>query len=234
MSGGADVTESRRSKLRLVAPLLLLIASSAEAAPYEHDLQAWGLINVWARVDKLRFFGEVQPRVSLTGAKFDRLLLRPAIGWQLTPETSLWIGYGWTPTFGPFRDEHRPFQQLLVEHKFGVFSFVNRTRFEQRFIGGTNFPSFRLRHMVRGVLRFGPSSPWGLAAYEELFVNFNSVSSGPEGGFDQNRFFLGLNLKVDAMQFELGYMNNFVARPGLVVPDRVNHNLTFMFVYTVP
>jgi hypothetical protein len=217
-----------------VVALALLTSLTAQAAPPEHDLQAWTLITAWARVDRVRFFGEVQPRVSLTGGKFDRLLVRPAIGWQLTPEVSLWLGYVWTPTFGPFRDEHRPFQQLLTEHRFGVFSFVNRFRFEQRLIGGTTFPSFRLRHMARAVVRFGERSPWGLAAYEELFFNLNSVAGGPEGGFDQNRFFLGLNLKVDALQFELGYLHNFVARPGVVVPDRVNHNLTFMFVYTAP
>jgi hypothetical protein len=49
---------------------------------------------VWGREGKARWFAEAQSRVSLTTGRFDRLLLRPAVGFHLTPEVSLWAGYG--------------------------------------------------------------------------------------------------------------------------------------------
>jgi hypothetical protein len=75
--------------------------------------------------------------------------------------------------------------------------------------------------------------PGGLAVSEELFVNLNGVDRGPAPGFDQNRAFVGLNVKVDAWQFELGYMNVFVNRPG-PSSDRMFHTVTGMVVFTAP
>jgi hypothetical protein len=164
----------------------------------------------------------------------ERLLVRPAIGIQLSPVVSIWAGYAWTPSFNPsFRDEQRPFQQFLAEHRLGVASLVNRFRLEERFIGAAQGVSLRVRHMLRGVIRFAPDSPWGIAVYDELFFTLNSIANGPLAGFDQNRAFFGLNLKIAEWQFEVGYMNNIVNRPEPQI-DRMNHNLTAMIVFTVP
>jgi hypothetical protein len=200
---------------------------------FEHDVQSWSLLTVWGQHDRFRWYAEAQPRVSLNRGAFERLLLRPAVGIQVTPALSLWLGYAWTPTFNPYKDEQRPFQQVLVENKWGVVSLVNRSRIEERFIGGTTGASIRLRHMVRAVIRFGDSSPWGVALYDELFVTLNQQAGGPAQGFDQNRAFAGINLKVDAWQFELGYMNNLVHRAA-PSNDRMLHNLTAMIVFNVP
>ncbi|MBL8922925.1 MAG: DUF2490 domain-containing protein [Myxococcaceae bacterium] len=223
----------------LLVSLLALSASAQGMNPpalpltgFEHDLQSWSLLTVWGKHDRFRWYAEAQPRVSFNHG-FERLLLRPAVGVQVTPEISLWIGYAWTPTFTPYRDEQRPFQQVLVENKWGVVSLVNRFRVEERFIGGTTGASIRLRHMVRAVIRFGESSPWGVALYDELFLTLNAQAGGPVQGFDQNRAFAGVNLKVDAWQFELGYMNNVVHRAA-PINDRMLHNLTAMIVYNVP
>ena len=119
----------RRAEQQAVRWLLVvaMVASgAARAQAMEHELASWSLLTVWGREGKARWFAEAQPRVSLTTGRFDRLLLRPAVGFQLTPEVSLWAGYGWTPSFTPsYRDEQRPWQQLLVEQRFGVVSLVN-------------------------------------------------------------------------------------------------------------
>lgn len=218
-----------------VTTTLALAQDAAAPLPaVEHDLQSWTLLTAWGRKDRFRWYAEAQPRVSLSTGRFELLLLRPAVGLQVTPEVSLWVGYSWTPTFGPYRDEQRPFQQVLVEQKFaGIVTLINRFRVEERFIENTSGVALRLRHMVRGVARFGASSPWGLAVSEELFVNLNGVDRGPAPGFDQNRAFVGLNVNVDAWQFELGYMNVFVNRPG-PSSDRMLHTVTGMVVFTAP
>jgi hypothetical protein len=220
----------------LFSTAVLAQGMDAAALPltgFEHDVQSWTLLTVWGKRDRFRWYAEAQPRVSLNRLATERLLLRPAVGVQVTPALSLWVGYAWTPTFGPYNDEQRPFQQVLVENKWGVLNLVNRSRFEERFIGGASGASIRLRHMVRAVVRFGESSPWGAAAYDELFLTLNQLAVGPLQGFDQNRAFAGINLKVDAWQFELGYMNALVNRAA-PSNDRMLHNLTAMVVFNVP
>lgn len=217
----------------IVLVFLVALPAHAQAPALEHDLQSWTLVTVWGRHQRFRWYAEAQPRVSFTAGRFERLLLRPAVGIQITPELSLWAGYAWTPTFGPYRDEQRPFQQVLVEQRFGVVSLINRFRVEERFIANTQGASIRLRHMVRSIIRFGADAPLGLALSEELFVTLNAVENGPAAGFDQNRAFVGLNLRVAEWQFELGYMNVFVDRPA-PQPERMLHTLTGMVVFTVP
>ncbi len=145
----------------LAASLSVAQNAPAAAPAVEHDLQSWTLLTAWGRQDRFRWYAEAQPRVSLSTGRFERLLLRPVVGLQVMPEVSLWIRYAWTPTFGPYRDEQRPFQQVLVEQKLaGVVTLINRFRVEERFIENTSGVSVRLRHMVRAVVRFGAWSPW--------------------------------------------------------------------------
>jgi hypothetical protein len=214
---------------------LALAAAPAPARALDHDVQSWSLFVAQGYVTPhVRWYGEAQPRFGDDVSELDRLLLRAALGYQIAPGVSAWAGYAWTPLFSPaFKDEHRPFQQLLFEHKFGPLFLVNRTRFEQRFIEGADGPSLRARHMVRGVLRFA-DSPLGVAAYEEVFFTFNRPGGAPASGFDQNRAFAGLNLQATSvLQVELGYMNNFVNRPA-PAEDRMNHNLVFMLFASLP
>ncbi len=172
---------------------------------------------------------EAQPRVSFQDTQnldsgMSALIIRPALGYQVTPHVSIWQGYAWAPTFQPeFRDENRLFQQLLIENKIKKLSLTNRTRLEERFIEDTNGASIRGRHLLRGSYPLGKAQKWSVVAYDEFFVNFNSVSNGPASGFDQNRSFAGINRKLNEhVNVEAGYMFNYVNRrePGL---DRINH-----------
>ncbi|MFN0064400.1 MAG: DUF2490 domain-containing protein [Myxococcaceae bacterium] len=209
--------------VRLLAVVASLLGGAATAL--EHDVQGWSVFVAQGRATPwLRWYGEVQPRLGERITRLDRVIMRPAVGVQVTSYVSVWLGYAWTRQFGPQTlDEHRVFQQLLVEHAWGQLSLINRTRFEQRFIEASGGVSLRLRHQVRVVWRFTPTSRWGLVAAEELFVNLNAVVGAPAAGFDQNRALLGVNWKAqDPLQLELGYMNNFVNRP-LLTEDRMNH-----------
>jgi hypothetical protein len=197
----------------LIAALLLLPTTLPAA---ESDLQSWTLLTAQGHVaERVRLYAEVQPRLSLLPELgLDRLLLRGAAGYDLTPSVTLWLGYAFTPLFQPvFESEQRPFQQLTVNTTFDAGLLVNRTRFEQRFIEGKDL-SIRLRHMVRFVRPVAAGSSWDLAAYDELFVNLNAPDVGPAQGFDQNRLFLGLARRfVGGLAFEFGYLLDAVARP---------------------
>lgn len=224
---------SARSLTLTLALLLTLPGTPARA---DVDGQGWVQLLVQGRLaePRLRWVGEVQPRFGRNFTDADRLLLRPALGWEVAPGWSLWLGYAWTPLLTPLQHEHRPYQQLLAESTLGPVALVNRTRFEQRFIEGAGGPSLRARHLVRGVWGPLPATPaLRLAASEELFVNLNGVTGGPAGGLDQNRAFVGLNVLVNAaLQLEAGYLHNHVWRAG--GDDRVNHVLLIVAFVTVP
>src|SRR5690606_2349588 len=102
------------------------------------------------------------------------------------------------------------------DNKIRKLSLTNRTRLEERFIEDTGGASIRGRHMLRGSYPVGKSQKWSLVAYDELFVNFNSVSNGPASGLDQNRAFAGINRKLNEhANVEAGYMMNYVNRREL-------------------
>lgn len=202
------------SVLLLLAVLTIGPSRSAEAA--ETDWQEWTLFIVQGDFSKKwRGYFEVQPRLGDDMSRMERLIVRPAIGYRIRDNVSVWAGYGWTPLISPdFDHEHRAFQQLLVEGKVGEAGLTNRTRLEQRVIDGVDGTSVRLRHQVRLAQPLDRQKRWAFILYDELFWNLNSTSNGPESGFDQNRIFVGLNRTVNRhLRLEGGYLLNSIDAP---------------------
>jgi hypothetical protein len=188
----------------------------------DSDGQSWTLLAAQGHVaPKVRLFLEAQPRVALDEGRVDRLILRGAVGCDLSRHASLWLGYGWTPLVSPdFQDEQRPFQQLLLTHRPAGGTLINRTRLEQRLIEGADL-SLRLRHLVRFLRPVADASPWRWIVSDEVFVNLNAPDKGPAQGFDQNRLFAGVGLQEGPTLFEAGYLHDFIARRGK--PDLGRH-----------
>lgn len=214
---------------------ITLLLTSVPACAYDTDSQAWGLFTFNARYKSgLRVYAEVQPRQGDNFQRLSQLLVRPAVGYQVTPKMSLWIGYAWTPSFLPeYNNEHRAFQQLLFEDRYQRVGLTNRTRLEQRSIEGAGGTSLRFRHQIRVSLPLDSKGKWAAVSYDELFYNLNSVSNGPQAGFDQNRLYFAGAYNVNRhTRVELGYLASFINRPRNL-PDRridalvltVNYNL---------
>lgn len=208
-------------------------ATGADQIP-ENDLQLWLPVTFKTKVDD-HFFGyfEVQPRIGnnlvgptdpAEGDHFSLLIVRPAVGYQVNKVMSVWQGYAWAPSYLPrYRNENRIWQQVMFENKIKKLTIINRTRLEERWFENSGGTSVRARHLVRGLYPIGKSKKWSLVASEEYFVNLNSAQNAPKSGFDQNRFFIGFNRKInDTMNFETGYMLNFVNRADPLA-DRFNH-----------
>lgn len=212
----------------LTCSLALWSLSGAPVAAQEteNDLQSWSMVTLTTPIghSKWKAYGEIQPRIGNDIGHMERLLIRPAIGYQVTPHWSLWQGYGWTPLLNPgFRDEHRLFQQSLLEHQVGQWKIINRTRLEERFIERAGDTAIRARHMLRVTHPIGESKKYYWVGLDEAFVNLNDTNAGPKAGFDQNRLFTGVgrNLSKHA-KLEGGYMFNYVNRPDPAA-DRINH-----------
>ena len=206
--------------LRTIAACGAALSLSLTAAPalaVDVDTQQWSLFTFQKDLSRrwIAYF-ELQPRFGNDVSGVERLIVRPALGYRITPKFSVWQGYGWTPLFMPgFRDEHRLYQQFLYEETLGVTAVSNRTRFEQRFIEGTGSTSHRFRTMFRVQHPVSRDRRWAVVAYDELFWNLNSVPNGPAAGFDQNRVFLGVSRVLNPqLRVETGYLLNQINAPS--------------------
>ncbi len=166
---------------------------------------------------------EVNPRIGDDVTNIDQLLLRPAIGYKLTENISIWQGYAWvgnfnqahTPPQSPFFDENRIYQQVNYKHAFGSVKFLSRTRLEERWIEHADGTAVRFRQMFRVAVPIQVAPEWAFVAYDEIFMNLNTVGSskgkGPSAGVDQNRFFLGINRTFSQyFNMDIGYQNQML------------------------
>jgi hypothetical protein len=183
------------------------------------DLQSWTQVITQVNINKEWFtYMEVQPRIGDDISRMERLLIRPAIGYNLNQNIALFLGYAWTPTFmnkyyeEDFRNENRIWQQILVKDTRWGLDWQHRLRQEQRFIEDAGGPSNRTRYLLRGSYALSGSGSYGLTGYNEIFVNLNSQHNGPKGGFDRDRFFLGPYFKQGPGRYEIGYVGEYAQK----------------------
>lgn len=201
---------------------LLLLNSHPLFAATDNDIQTWNLVVATGRLlpdTKFKFWLEPQQRVSIDGSDFTQTILRPGIGYELTPATSLWVGYAWIYTEQPFSGlvvkENRIWQQLLWKKSFNQIDFTNRLRLEERFFQPNTNTAWRLREFVKLAIPINQSPKLYLASTNELFFHLNNFNNRPNRGFDQNRFFIGLGYKfTKTLVGELGYLNQYIRRVG--------------------
>jgi hypothetical protein len=179
---------------------------------------------------QFRGYFEIQPRIINDSDRVGPVLIRPAIGYNLRPNVSLWLGYAYIPTYNPNRsDENRLFQQLLVTSKYPRFDLINRTRLEERFLPGADDPSLRFRHFIRIFYPLDKTRKWSLVGQEEIFFNLNSATPNLQRGYDQNRIFAGVGYTLSkSTRFEIGYQYVHVRVPT-AAPDRHLHTILTMW-----
>lgn len=203
--------------------LIVYLYGSHVAYAQRTDFQSWTLVTAQATLDsekKWLLYTEAQPRVGDDISRLERLLLRPALGYNFDKSTTCYLGYAWTPTFydthynEDFRDEQRIWQQVLYKHNWRGLAWQHRLRQEQRFIDDASSTSHRTRYLVRGSYRLSESYDAGLTGYNELFVTENSVHKGPRAGFDRNRFFFGPYIVAGKGRYEVGYLGEYGKRFG--------------------
>ncbi len=208
----------------IIAAPMLLAASPALAV--DEDVEIWTVgIATGTISGKVLGSMEVSIRSSDEGTRHATVLLRPSIGYQVTPKLSLWAGYT-RATVGsvgrPLSIENRYFQQASwTIGKVAGGTLSSRTRLEQRTVMGRNDTGWRARQQLRWTK---PASTGGanVVLSSEVFVALNSTDFGARAGLDQTRTFAGINLPLaKGFTLEGGYMNRYVKRSG--VPDRLDH-----------
>ncbi|MDE0925910.1 MAG: DUF2490 domain-containing protein [Methylophilaceae bacterium] len=188
--------------------------------------------------DTVNAFVDIQPRFTLNDTPsghentLDTLLIRGALGYQLTPNIGVYQGYAYIPTYDPKNVEHRLFQELFINQSFNNGNaFTNRIRLEQRWIDSADEIAYRFRYFARYT---HPLSRWheklSLAINEEIFINLNDAKNGPQSSFNQNRLFVGLNYRINpSVAYEFGYQNQYV---NVIKNTNVMNHILFLGVQT--
>ncbi|MDO8845027.1 DUF2490 domain-containing protein [Methylicorpusculum sp.] len=229
---------------KISALVLSLLFSSAVCADSNDDSSIW-LSNTYQTDfggSHYLAFLELAPRSKNDNNDFSQLLIRPIVGYKLTEELQLWLGYTW---HGEYNDSssikfdnatHDVMQQLQWIHNLTPeLNFQYRLRFEERFFVDADV-AYRVRHRFRFVYSI-PDTKAYLIALDELFVYFNSLNysareTSVQPGINQNRSYAGVGYKLTPQinidtGYQLQYVNNFGA------PDVYNHvwftNLNFTF-----
>ena len=180
------------------------------------DLGVWEGVFLQAPLHDGRDTG---PRVWLDlhgrrdGARFTGIV-RPAVGWDLSRQTSVYAGYAWVPATVPGEGtahEHRLWQQALWTEARGPVSVALRPRLEQRVAAGVDGVGVRARFMGR--VQWDLRDPFALVASNEVFVGLSDSGFVP-AGFDQNRVFAGPAIRGDDLRVELGLLGQTLLREG--------------------
>ena len=208
-----------------------------------HDFGSWFSLNTQGKIkrcseeSRLLWWFDGHLRYLDDSDGFHQSIFRPGLGYQITPNTNFWVGYAWINTLPPtgteLVDENRLWQQLMWAPKFKSFSFLSRSRFEQRFVETGDDTGLRFRQFFKVDRPFRCNSPYSLVAWNETFFDLNETDWGQRGSLGQNRLFLGVGKKFDGAnipKIEVGYLNQYArSKPG---DDRVNHILSLNWFFT--
>jgi len=188
------------------------------------------------------------------GQKWQQLLLRPGVNYDLTDKLQLAGGYAFInsyPSGGyPARfvtPEHRLWEQLIVKQSLGKVGLTHRFRLEQRFVGVKvadengegRLDRFsyrnRFRYFLKGVIPFSRDAAgdvkYYLGLYNEVMFNFGGETKTV---FDQNRAYAALGIRLPRLgNLELGYLQQTVQQSnGRVI--EYNHTLQIGIFSTLP
>lgn len=213
------------AKLIILAMLFGLLAPKVSHADGGQDFQSWFLVTTTTPLDQnktLNLYLEAQPRFGDNSSQLERLLLRPGLSFSLTPKIALTAGYAWTPTYidqqynRDFRNEQRIWEQLSISHG-DEYVFSHRIRQEQRYIQDAAKVAHRTRYLLRlSHALYAPAQECdssiktvGATAYNEYFLNWNTVERGPRRGWDRDRFFVGPYFLIVEARVEVGYFSEY-------------------------
>jgi hypothetical protein len=163
---------------------------------------------------------------------FSLAILRFGVSFYVMDNVKLTAGYAWADYFpgdnhkNISQAEHRPWQQVQWDGRYGRKRMVHWFRLEERFrhkilndstlSGGYNF-NYRLRYNWRYELPLNEKNnvPGSATLIVNDEINVNAGRQIIYNYFDQNRFYLGLKFQLtNNTNVQFGYMNVFQQLPS--------------------
>ena len=239
---------------RLGAGFLLILLSTSLCRAQETD---WN-DNLWFQYFGSHPIGtngwgvhlEGQLRLADMGSRWQQILLRPGVNYSINPSVMLSAGYCFIEAYpyGGFPVPHQfpinaTWEQVLWRADFLGLRWVQRFRLEQRWIGvvlpqpggGWAVEDWRyenrFRYMLRTTIPFKKQSPWYVALWDEVFINFGENVLLNQ--FDQNRATVALGRKLSkTVNLEVGYMLQTLQRRGGRIWEQNNTVMVSLFSTT--
>lgn len=196
--------------------LILILLFPSILFALDTDTQNWDVFTTVLTEGNNKYSLEIQPRIGSEVHHFEKLILRPSYGYTVAPETTVWIGTGWFPTFLENQsekriDEYRIWEQVTHDVKYPDLTLNNRLRLEHRLIEGESNASNRLRYLLRGSVPFEKNDcfSYGVTSYDEIFANIDNNRDRSRIGMDRNRTFVGGYYSQGVARYELGYLADY-------------------------
>ena len=224
----------KRISLLLLFVSLSLVSYSQNTRIKDNNSIGWYAFNASLKLDdKWSLAGEFQWRRDNLISDPQQNLYRVGINRLVHPGVNIRIGYALAETFnygdiplnnlGKQFTEHRAYQMLLLNNKFGIAESNHRFILEQRWVGRYSNASLakeddyvytnRLRYMYRAQIplkgrEIADKTPYA-AIYDEVFIGFGKNVN--ENVFDQNRLGLLLGYRFSPkIRVEGGFLSQIV------------------------
>lgn len=219
----------------LLAAALACLSPLSRAQNLKHDVGAWfalagqGHLERGGEESRWRWWFDAHARFFDDSDGFGQSIVRPGLGYDLSENSTAWLGYGWIltdPVSAPAFDEHRIWQQYTWSSAQWGGSFYGRSRLEQRFVETGDDVGWRFRQFARYTRPLEEGSGLALRVWDEVFLALNDTDWGANAGLDQNRLFAGLGWTFEDREYatlEFGYLNQYSHREA--GRDGMNHIL---------
>ncbi len=195
--------------LVLVLMVHLFIQPLAKAASRDvEDLQLWTRTRVDFHIHD-KFYGMMSETVrnneNVSGLQ--KILIRSGLGYKLTAKLTLWAGHVWSPSFEPYKNENRIWEEAdyLIPLKPGDLTLTSRL--EQKFTAGAASTTNWIRPKITFTHNFKNHPTLFWSTWQELFINLNNVHQASQVGITTTRSYIGLGKRLNKhMKLEAGYM----------------------------
>jgi hypothetical protein len=210
------------ARLLVLAWAGLAFASAAPADELTQDAGSWVQVLAEGSLkfidpswEKGRLWLEGQSRWDDDWNHWYQGALRIAAGYSLSEHATIWAGYTYVPTQNVGKPSVQqqdawPAFRYVLPTDFGVLTY--RAMFEANFLpGNQGVARFKNRQLFR-ILYALPAEPrLSLIGWDEVIVRINSMPTGGQSGFDQNRAFAGMGWTFSPMfRTEFGYLNQYL------------------------
>ncbi len=205
--------------MKLVVVLFVVFLNVSFAAPKETPGAWFGLFHRKDLNDHFSMWGDYQLRYSMEEGGMQQTLFRFGPLYRITKRQEIGLLYGFVE-FGVKEYRTTFHHQFFVNPKLSL-----RSRLEYRNLEDNDDDSLRFRYLIRFLHALRGST--SLLIWEEPFANLTSDEWTGERSFDRNRFFVGIRFPAFGMDFEAGYLNQFIPRSNR---DTMEH-LALLYVY---
>ena len=199
-------------------PALLICSPQRAHAVEQQPGFWWGTFAKPSLTDGLSLWAETQIRSHIDPTGVVQTLYRTGLLQKVGEGQELGYLYGFIQG-GAFK-EHR----LTLQHgqRYGRALGINwslRARIEGRFLEEIDDPAARFRYLLRA--QGSTESQWAPLVWDEIFVNLTDDEWTGTRWDDRNRLFLGFRRKSDAVNLEIGYLNQLTPREDITVMEHI-------------